>query len=40
MHDSTFITLDVQKATMSVAVAKDWRGGEMRHRGMRSPKVP
>lgn len=33
MHDSTFIGLDVHKATISVAVAKGERGGEVRHWG-------
>jgi hypothetical protein len=33
MHDNTFIGLDVQKATISVAVAQDDRGGEVRHWG-------
>ncbi|WP_323039628.1 hypothetical protein [Gemmobacter sp.] len=33
MQDSTFIGLDVHKATISVAVAQDERGGEVRHSG-------
>ena len=33
MQDSTFIGLDVHKATISVAVAKGERGGEVRHWG-------
>ncbi|HSG54711.1 MAG TPA: IS110 family transposase, partial [Paracoccaceae bacterium] len=33
MHDSAFIWLDVHKATISVAVAKGERGGEVRHWG-------
>ena len=33
MQDSTFIGLDVHKATISVAVARDERGGEVRHWG-------
>ncbi|MDO6588325.1 hypothetical protein Q4543_22800 [Salipiger sp. 1_MG-2023] len=33
MQDSTFIGLDVHKATISVAVARGERGGEARHRG-------
>ena len=33
MHDSMFIGLDVHKATISVAVAQDGRGGEVRHWG-------
>lgn len=31
MQDSIFIGLDVHKATISVAIAKDERGGEVRH---------
>ena len=33
MQDSTFIGLDVHKATISVAVAEGKRGGEVRYRG-------
>lgn len=33
MRDSMFIGLDVHKATISVAVAQDGRGGEVRHWG-------
>lgn len=33
MEDSTFIGLDVHKATISVAVAQGKRGGEVRHWG-------
>ena len=33
MQDSTFIGLDVHKATISVAFAKGERGGEVRHWG-------
>ena len=33
MQDSTFIGLDVHKATISVAVARGTRGGEVRHWG-------
>lgn len=33
MQDSTFIGLDVHKATISVAVAQGERGGEVRHLG-------
>ena len=33
MQDSTFIGLDVHKATLSIAVAPGERGGEVRHRG-------
>lgn len=33
MQGSTFIGLDVHKATSSVAVAQDERGGEVRHYG-------
>lgn len=33
MQNSTFIGLDVHKATISVAVARDERGGEVRHWG-------
>ena len=33
MQDSTFIGLDVHKATISVAVAEGVRGGEIRHLG-------
>jgi transposase len=33
MQDSTFIGLDVHKATISVAVARGERGGEVRHWG-------
>ena len=33
MQDSIFIGLDVHKATISVAIAKDERGGEVRHWG-------
>lgn len=33
MQDSTFIGLDVHKATISVTVAKGERGGEVRHWG-------
>ena len=33
MQDSTFIGLDVPKATISVAVARGQRGGEVRHWG-------
>ncbi len=33
MQDSTFIGLDVHKATISVAVAQEGRGGEVRHWG-------
>jgi transposase len=33
MQDSTFIGLDVHKATISVAIARDARGGEVRHWG-------
>ncbi len=33
MQDSIFIGLDVHKATISVAVAKGERGGEVRHWG-------
>jgi transposase len=36
MQDSTFIGLDVHKATISVAVAQGKRGDEVRHWG----KVP
>ncbi len=36
MQDSTFIGLDVHKATISVAIAEGVRGGEVRHLG----KVP
>ena len=33
MQDSIFIGLDVQKATISVAIARGERGGEVRHWG-------
>ncbi|MDE4176813.1 IS110 family transposase, partial [Phaeobacter sp. PT47_59] len=33
MQDSTFIGLDVHKATISVAIAQGERGGEVRHLG-------
>ncbi len=33
MQDSTFIGLNVHKATISVAVAQGSRGGEVRHWG-------
>ena len=33
MQDSTFVGLDVHKATISVAVARGKRGGEVRHWG-------
>lgn len=33
MQDSTFIGLDVHKATISVAIARGERGGEVRHWG-------
>lgn len=33
MQDSTFIGLDVHKATVSVAVAQGERGSEVRHWG-------
>ncbi len=33
MQDSTFIGLDVRKATISVAVAAGERGGDVRHWG-------
>ena len=33
MQNSTFIGLDVHKATISVAVAQGERGGEVRHWG-------
>ncbi|UWQ35611.1 hypothetical protein K3555_23365 (plasmid) [Leisingera sp. M527] len=33
MQDSTFIGLDVHKATISVAIAEGVRGGEVRHLG-------
>ncbi|SFQ01173.1 hypothetical protein SAMN04488047_1269 [Tranquillimonas alkanivorans] len=33
MQDSIFIGLDVHKATISVAIAKDERGGDVRHLG-------
>ena len=33
MQDSTFMGLDVHKATIAVAVAQGERGGEVRHRG-------
>ena len=33
MQDSTFIGLDVHKATISVAVVQGERGGEVRHWG-------
>ena len=33
MQDSTFIGLDVHKATISVAIAHGERGGEVRHKG-------
>lgn len=33
MQDSTFIGLDVYKATISVAVARGERGGEVRNLG-------
>ena len=33
MQDSMFIGLDVHKATVSVAIAKEERGGEVRHWG-------
>ena len=33
MQNSTFIGLDVHKATISVAVARGKRGGEVRHWG-------
>lgn len=36
MQDSTFIGLDVHKATMSVAVARGERGGEVGHLGKAS----
>lgn len=31
MENSTFIGLDVHKATISVAIARGVRGGEVRH---------
>lgn len=33
MQDSIFIGLDVHKATISIAIAKNERGGEVRHWG-------
>ncbi len=33
MQDSTFIGLEVHKATISIAVARGERGGEVRHLG-------
>lgn len=33
MQGSTFIELDVHKATISVAIAQGERGGEVRHLG-------
>ena len=33
MQNSTFIGLDVHKATISVAIAQGERGGEVRHWG-------
>ena len=33
IQDDMFTGLDVDKATISVAVAQDKRGGEVRHRG-------
>ena len=33
MQNSTFIGLDVHKATISVAIAQGERGGEVRHLG-------
>ncbi len=33
MQNSTFIGLDVHKATISVAIAQGKRGGEVRHWG-------
>ena len=33
MQDSMFIGLDVHKATISVAIARGERGGEVRHFG-------
>lgn len=38
MENSTFIGLDVHKATISVAIARGERGGEVRHWG--SKKLP
>ena len=37
MQDSTFIGLDVHKATVSVAVAQGERGSEIRHWGTVTP---
>ena len=34
MDDTTFVGLDVNKATVSVAVAEGGRGGEVRHVGV------
>ena len=38
MQDSTFIGLDVHKATISVAIAQGERGGEVRHLGTVPPR--